>query len=69
MLILIDDDFSHTYIYIYPNWTNKNCFHFFLSLDNEKFKMAATDKQKSGFRYIITDNEHKKNKINVICCV
>ena len=25
--------------------------------------MAATDKQKSGFRYIITTNEHKNTKL------
>ena len=28
----------------------------------EKSKMAATDKQKSSFRYIITNNEHKNTK-------
>ena len=31
--------------------------------------MAATDKKKSSIRYIITNNEHKNKKINVICCV
>ena len=41
MLIFIDDDFSQ-----YPNWTNKNSFHFFPLPINEKSKKAATDKKK-----------------------
>ena len=30
---------------------------------NEKSKMAATDKKKSSFHYIITNNEHKNTKL------
>ena len=55
MLILIDDDFSHLYI---PTEQIKTVSSFFPSHNNEKTKMAATDKQKSGFRYIITNNEY-----------
>ena len=32
---------------------------------NEKSKMAATYKQKSSFRYIITNKEHK----NLLCLI
>ena len=37
-------------------------FHFFPLPINEKFKMAATDKQNSSFLYIITNNEYKNSK-------
>ena len=56
MLILTDDDFSHLYI---PSEQIKTVSFLFPSPNNEKSKMAATDKQKSGFGYIITNNEHK----------
>ena len=38
---------------IYPNWTNKNCLHFYLLPINEKYKMAATDK-KNQFSAILS---------------
>ena len=59
MLILIDDDFSHLYI---PTEQIKTVSIFFPLPINEKYKMAATDKPKSSFRYIITNNEHKNTK-------
>ena len=49
--------------YIYISQLNKyKLFPFFPSSINEKSKMAVTDKQKSSFRYIITNNEHKNTK-------
>ena len=55
MLILIVDDFSHLYI---PTVS----IYVFCQLMT-KFKMAATDKQKLGFHYIITNNKHKNTTL------
>ena len=60
ILILLDDDFSHLYI---PTEQIKIVSFFFPLPINEKSKMGVTDKQKSSFRYIITNNEHKNTKL------
>ena len=57
MLILIDDDFSHIYVYI-PTEQIKTVSFFFLCpiIKNPRWPPLIS------FRYIITNNEHKNTK-------
>ena len=65
MLILIDDDY-HIYISQLNNKTP-----FFPSLNIEKSKMADTDKQKSGFLYILSliGNTKTQNQCHLLCLI
>ena len=44
---------------IYPNWTNKNCFHFFLCPLLKNPRWPPLIRKKAGFRYIFTNKDQK----------